>query len=1348
MSLSTTQPFQDLASSASAEVRQKASEEFWRTVLETTTSETFPSLPNPSYTPKVDTSIIRTFPILHESVAASILFQTALGLVLTKYTHSNEAMFGIKMKNTGAFLTKNGTQAASETAIIPVKFRMDPSEKISDCLQRFQDEVEVSALHAELGLVNIQNLSPSIREACQLQTIVIEYKNGFAGGDSRFLGVPVDVASLSYALNIHWELVDGQANMIIHFDSAVLSRAKVKSLLDVCQHVLVQLLAKDNNIQLMRDIEYMPPSQKALVSKWNAQMPEAIDLCIHDLVQRQVELRPDSEAICSWDGHLSYRELDVLSTKLAQYLARFHVGPDKFVPFCFSKSVWAVVSILAINKAGAAFVAIDPSHPPSRIGALVQTTKASMGLTSPSHFHLLDDHLENVIVVTATFLKNLDIHPYLQLAPVKPSNLAYMISTSGSTGVPKSILVEHRSLSTAILRLVAPLSITSKSRVLQFAAYTFDVSIGDIFSTLCQGGCLAIPSENDRMNDLAGAIVRMNVNNACLTPTVASLLRPEDLPCLTALSLGGEALQKSNLDIWAGTVNLTNIYGPSEGTTWCAAKTGLSTDDSPYNLGTGLRARLWIVDNNDHNRLSPIGCVGELVIEGPVLARCYLDKQQTKSLFIENPSWAGGPSGQRRRFYKTGDLVKYNADGTVAFIGRKDSQLKIRGHRIEIGEIEHHLAAHDLVSRSLVILPASGKYRQQLVGVVCLKAYEAPLGSSVHLEVLTSAEDERAAVDVTQIQESLSKVLPPYMVPQSWIAVKNIPLLLSGKLARKQVQQIVENINDIFLANGVYHDSKNEQRTQMTGMERRLRDPWAKAIDIPVDSVGPETHFFRLRGNSLLAMRLVGLALKDNLSLTVASIFEAPVLAEMATRVTEIYTTGEQRPSRQVQPFELVGGLTVAEKLIKEASTDWNLSRGTYTLQHVYKLWVDIDIDRFKEAWAAVVRNVPILRTVIIPSESQGSSQVVLDMDIVWHKAKDLESYLSKDEDLIMTYSSPLNRFAITDDHRHFIWTAHHSTYDGFSTGLVLKKVEEMYRTGAMAQPLPFINFIRNIQAHNVEATKAFWRDQLRAAPHIPFPQLPSASYEPRTNARIEDKVYMTRKAGSIITDPIVIRAAWALVVTRYSDTEDVVFGATRSGRTAPVVGIADMIGPTVTTVPVRVKLDSQESVARFLQRIQKEGSTSPNTIDSDDAAVLQQGDSALIKARRNFNFLISPDSAADRPARLRTRAFLRAVHSISQFFIWRLVRWAKYAALGLVVAALGATAVGSVVTGVAWIAAPPTIGTSILVACTWGVGKFVARRLHQRWKATGGDEGEAAREHREDHPGVESEGDNITSFI
>lgn len=419
---------QELASSASAKFDQEASKAFGRSTLETTMSEMFPPLPNLSYTPKVDTSIIRTFPFIHEIAAASNLIRAALGLVLAKYTHSNEATFGFQVKDKSVFVSKDGAQAASEAAIIPVRFQIDPFEKISDGLQRFHHETEASASPAELGLIKVQNLSSSNREACQFRTVLIEYQNSFAGGDSGLLGVLADAAALSYALSIHWELADGQANMIIQFDSAVLSQPKIKSLLDVYQHVLLQLMVKDNHVRLMADIEYVPPSQKDLVSKWNTPIPEAVDLCVHDLVERQVKLRPDSEAICSWDGNLTYYELDVLSTKLAQYLARFHVGPDKFVPFCFSKSAWAIVSILAISKAGAAFVAIDPFHPPNRIKALVQTTKASVGLTSPAHFHLLDGLLENTIVVTATFLKNLDIHPYLYLAPVMPSNLAYMVS--------------------------------------------------------------------------------------------------------------------------------------------------------------------------------------------------------------------------------------------------------------------------------------------------------------------------------------------------------------------------------------------------------------------------------------------------------------------------------------------------------------------------------------------------------------------------------------------------------------------------------------------------------------------------------------------------------------------------------------------------------------------------------------------------------------------------------------------------------------------------------------------------------------------------------------------------------
>ena len=232
------------------------------------------------------------------------------------------------------------------------------------------------------------------------------------------------------------------------------------------------------------------------------------------------------------------------------------------------------------------------------------------------------------------------------------------------------------------------------SRTLQFAAFTFDISFSDIFATLAGGGCVCIPSDNDRMNDLETAIRSLRVNSACLTTTVARQLRPSRVSGLKFLAVAGEAPTQEILDIWADKVCLMNMYGPAECTIYSAGITEISVRDRPQNIGRGVGARLWIADPHNHNRLAAVGAVGELLIEGPILARSYLkDEAKTRAAFIENPLWLLQERGdQPHRLYKTGDLVHYASDGSIVYLGRKDTQVKVGGQRVELGEIESQLA--------------------------------------------------------------------------------------------------------------------------------------------------------------------------------------------------------------------------------------------------------------------------------------------------------------------------------------------------------------------------------------------------------------------------------------------------------------------------------------------------------------------------------------------------------------------------------------------------------------------------------------------------------------------------------
>ena len=629
------------------------------------------------------------------------------------------------------------------------------------------------------------------------------------------------------------------------------------------------------------DLDIFSQRDHEKVMSWNKSIPSSVEKCFHLHFEDVVRRAPDAPAICSWDRNFTYRELDTLSTSLANNLIHLGVVPEVIVLMCFDKTSIAYASMLSIFKAGGAFVAIDPLYPANRIQAIVKATNASIVVVEPTHRHLFEGIMEHIIAIDTKLADELPVMPSAARPQPCPSNTAYAVFTSGSTGAPKGIMVEHRNLCTAAFALASPMRIKSSSRVLQFAAYTFDLSYGDIFVTLSQGGCICVPSEHERINDLAGAIVRMNVNTACLIPSVARIFQPEDVPCLEVLLLGGEALVQENLELWAVKVALVTLYGPSECTVWCTARTDVRFDSPANCIGRGVGALLWITNATNHDRLCPIGCIGELLIEGPVVARGYLDAEQTKRSFIENPSWAEVEPGQRRRFYKTGDLVRCKPDGTVSFIGRKDTQIKLHGRRIEMGEIEYHLSSHDLLRQSMVTLPATGIYHGKLVAIVVLKASKASSVRAGELKLVTGAAKQTFTAEMAKIKDFLSSRVSSYMLPQHWVAVEDIPLMVSGKMNRVLAKKMVESLVE---------ESPKETRVKQSTRQDPgdplgicLRSIWSHVLHKDITDIGVDQDFTSLGGDSFAAMELVARCKAEGYTLTVRDVLGNSTIRQMAS---------------------------------------------------------------------------------------------------------------------------------------------------------------------------------------------------------------------------------------------------------------------------------------------------------------------------------------------------------------------------------------------------------------------------------------------------------------------------------
>lgn len=509
--------------------------------------------------------------------------------------------------------------------------------------------------------------------------------------------------------------------------------------------------------------------------------------CMHYLVEATARVIPASEAVHSWNGSLSYAQLNNFASIAAQQLVQAGVGHGDYIPFAYEKSLWTVVATLAILKAGAAFVPLDPTHPRARIEEILKSIKANVVVTS----HYLAPYFmglaKRVVVIDAQTVpqrENRDTN-YFYSAVVKPSDPIFILFTSGSTGQPKGMIHEHGAICTHAITHGEAMGYHG-ARMLQFAAHTFDIAIIDIFTTLIFGGCVCVPSEEDRRSDITGAINRMKVDYALLTPSFAGLIEPSDVPGLKTLAIGGEALLQDRVERWADDVSMIQVYGPAE-VGICMIMHMRARETLAETVGYPLlNSSCWLVEPENPHRLVPLGAVGELVVAGPSVARGYVNNEaKTRSSFLPNLDWADCLGLQCGRFYKTGDLLRYNTeacDGSFDFVGRRDYQIKLRGQRIELGEVEHHLAAIPGIAISMVSRPEQGCFAGQLVAVVQMHDTKS---SRVRDEPVSLAPDQSLSIET--VQNHLSKAMPDYMIPTVCLVVASMPFVPSLKINRKEV---------------------------------------------------------------------------------------------------------------------------------------------------------------------------------------------------------------------------------------------------------------------------------------------------------------------------------------------------------------------------------------------------------------------------------------------------------------------------------------------------------------------------------------------------------------------------------
>ncbi|UJO16346.1 Peramine synthetase ppzA [Fulvia fulva] len=444
--------------------------------------------------------------------------------------------------------------------------------------------------------------------------------------------------------------------------------------------------------------------------RWNASVPACEDRLVHDILRERAVEQPDRPAICAWDGTLTYARLNELATDLARRLVclGFGPGPLSIVPLCFEKSMWTAVAMLGVLKAGAGFVLLDPQQPEQRLRTIVKQTNAGVIVSSVDMSCLSLRLVPTSIVLSWRLFEQPSDATGIPLQP-DTASVAYIAFTSGSTGEPKGAMISHRNISSALLHQHQPMGFTPGTRFYDFSSYSFDASIGIFFTTLAAGGCICVPSEDDRRNNLIESINALGANTLDLTPSVAALLSPAVVPGANTLILGGEALQARDLIPWWVSVRVMSFYGPCECTPTSTINYDARTPKDATHLGSGVGLLTWLAHPQDHHVLVPIGDVGEILLEGPLVGLGYLlNSERTAESFVEDPVWLSGivpgRRGRRGRLHKTGDLARYQEDGSLVFVGRKDTQSKVRGQRVELREIEDCLREHPEINDAVAVV--------------------------------------------------------------------------------------------------------------------------------------------------------------------------------------------------------------------------------------------------------------------------------------------------------------------------------------------------------------------------------------------------------------------------------------------------------------------------------------------------------------------------------------------------------------------------------------------------------------------------------------------------------------------
>ncbi|MEW9702890.1 amino acid adenylation domain-containing protein, partial [Paenibacillus sp. SI8] len=1120
-------------------------------------------------------------------VTLNTVFQSIWGIVLQRYSHANDVVFGSVVSGRPSQVVGIEKMVGLFINTIPVRVKSSSDDTFSDVLR----SVQRGALSAEpftyLPLAEVQAQTVLANQLFNHILVFENYpveesvQNGSIESQLGFEATDVSmVEQTSYDLNL-LVMPGRELGVRLNFNANVYDRHFLQRI-EGHLHTVARTIVEQPELRL-RDLAMITDEEQRHLIQLNGAREEVPgDLTIHRMFEQQAEKTPDEVAVVFGKRQLTYRELNEKANQLARTLRGKHVGADQAVGIMVERSLDLVVGILGILKAGGAYVPIDPELPEERVGYMLGNSGAAILLTQS---HLIGKAAFDGEILDLSNDALYDSDGSNLVLSDSPDQLFYIIYTSGTTGKPKGVMLEHRNMVNLLHHVFRHGNIHYGSRVLQYTTMSFDVCYQEIFSTLCSGGNLyLIDGETKReVHKLLHFIEEAQIEVLFLPVSFLKFIFNEQefasqVPsCVRHIVTAGEQLVVTNQlrsYLQKNDVHLHNHYGPSE----THVVTIFQMDphgDIPElpSIGRPISNNgIYIL--NESLQLQPFGAPGELFIAGDNVGRGYRNNDElTVEKFIQNPYRAG------ERMYRTGDLARWMPDGNLAFLGRIDHQVKIRGHRIELGEIESQLLNHPSVTAAAVL------DRKDAQGGTYLCAYyvsDRPLQS-------------------LELRTYLLQTLPEYMIPSFFMELGKLPVTPNGKTDRRSLPEPEGEI----VSGTAYAPPTNV-------VEEALLPIWQEVLG--VERVGIHDNFFSLGGHSLKAMTLMSRINKHfNADIPLRMLFESPTAEGLARKIRE----AEEDVRQAIHPAEIKPYYPVssAQKrmFVLQDLDDAGIG---YNMPGVFIIEGEIDRERFEKAFAQLILRHESLRTSfdLLDGEPVQTIHANIDFAVEFSRLGESADDLAPDnqaiEQIVGSFMRPFNlgqgpliRVALVElqDQRHlFMYDMHHIISDGVSMSVIVKEFAQLYGGGTLPElSLQYKDYAvwqqAQMESEALRKQEAFWLQAY--AGELPQLELPTDFPRPAVQSfegdhiRFDIESDLVRALQRVAAETgatlyMVLFAAYTVLLSKYAGQEDIVVGTPTAGRSH--ADLEHVVGMFVGTLALRSRPEGGKTFRSFLSEVKE----------------------------------------------------------------------------------------------------------------------------------------------------------------